>query len=89
MKCGVRCCCRAPALSRYETYVRIVVDDPAALTGAEAVFTATPPRGWNLTNRDESRERRGPGDLGHSAAARLLRERARRIREGGDVDPAS
>jgi hypothetical protein len=31
---------RAPAFPRYETYVRIVVDDPAApLTGAEALIT--------------------------------------------------
>jgi hypothetical protein len=36
---------RAPAVFRYEVYVRIVVDDPAPLTGAEAVLTAARPRG--------------------------------------------
>jgi hypothetical protein len=55
---------RAPGLARYEIYVRIVVDGPGALTGAEAVFTAARPRGLNRTNHDESIERRGPDPLG-------------------------
>jgi hypothetical protein len=36
---------QGPAVFRYEVYVRIVVDDPAPLTGAEAVLTAARPRG--------------------------------------------
>jgi hypothetical protein len=42
-----------PRPSRYVTYLDLV-DDPTALTGAEAVFTAVPPRGLNRTDRDES-----------------------------------
>jgi hypothetical protein len=65
---------RAPALSHYRAYVRIVGDDPAALTIAEAaeaaVFTAARPRGLNRTNHDESRERRGPGVVGEVTMAR-------------------
>jgi len=43
--CGTWSLARAPAVFRYEVYVRIVVDDPAPLTGAEAVLTAARPRG--------------------------------------------
>ena len=62
-----RVAARAPAFSRYETYVRIAVERPCGpLAGAEAVLTAAASRRSNGTNRGESRERRGPGVAAHT-----------------------
>jgi hypothetical protein len=73
---------QGPGVLSYETYVRIVVHDPAALDRCRSMFTAARPRGWNRTNHDESRERQGPGtgpgDLGDRWQNRYLSRRGRR-----------
>jgi hypothetical protein len=51
---------RAPAFSRYETYVRIVVDDLGPCPTQKQCSPLRGRAGLNRTNHDESRERRGP-----------------------------